>query len=292
VKQKLFKRSYATVANHTTALIDNNGVPTAATFYRSIPFEPTLPNTEILVVGPVIQINSFSLLAVIDEIAKSKHDNILICCHGTEKGLTIPIFSGNSANLTGGWADLISAYIDRKLNDDQFGRFFTDGMPPLRDLAKLYNGMEKVRKKKLNRLEIRACNVGSSKEVLEKFKLMFSCKIVIGPKIADAYGVVSFKPFLSKSSPEWVDFERKWKTRVDGGSPGSRYSLAAEKLSATTWRPHAMAENMAAVRSFEEDTNTHVGFPPDNVFLHAFLKGRSQLIFPRFPEYRQNLTKV
>lgn len=284
----------------TTAFINTNGHPYAADFFYRYPREVTLPKPEWLLIGPIVRVvqSDWNFLDLIKKINKeAKHPNILICMHGFNEGLVLPLTRSVDVNLHRLVADAIVQFAcetdeEKRISEEQFGQVL-GSMPSIRDLGELSDEINKLRSKRLNRIEIRACRVGGSDKTMRSLKRLFNCNTIVAPDIRDSYGYVNFRPFVSSESQTWQNFRRQHRHRVEGGTAGARYMVAGRRRGNTPeFDSFGIAESEAGVEAFISEHAPLIGGPlSDPVLIHGLFP-RNRFIFTRNPEYRKHLKKL
>lgn len=174
----------------TVALIDAAAHPAAAPFYRLFPFEQ-LTGAEEIKVDQVRPMRPISLEAILIEIRDRVPDrsNVLIVSHGTEIGLSVPLFSHHSHGVRGDHR-IMAAIDDAALSDSDLAQTLLIPHPQGAGGTRAHNLralVAQVKAKNLARVELRACNTGIRPDVMQTIKAFFGATRLGAPDIRDAY---------------------------------------------------------------------------------------------------------
>ena len=213
------------------AIIDagDGGLPSAATYYKFFPREPSPVKEMRLSPGTTAALKKTTLASVLDEMARVDSGGVvLLVCHGMTSGLLIDIAAGSNASVEAQSMTTLMTLADRDAAADAARKMpqITDadkeakanayvailkaaganivGKVELAEAVKAYDAwfageaqkwklkspglrdlihkMRAVQAKKLERVELRACNVGAGKKgemaVMKKF---FGCATLLAP---------------------------------------------------------------------------------------------------------------
>ena len=225
------------MAEASIAFIDTSAHPAAVPFFGVFPDEPT-PKGYVTISPKISDIRDRRVDKLLELITKRAKpgSSLVIVAHGNKQGILLNI--GNSKNQVqldseviaairrnsnGKSSDSETAHI-LKLSESEFGR-----------LKSLISSVQELQ---LDRVDLRACNVGANDVLLSQFQVFFNCQTACAPVIYDAFGLMKFGMF-SSDSMTW----KKWIDKHPGatltGQPPNRMALHA------SYQPNFMIEVLA-----------------------------------------------
>src|SRR5262245_51407572 len=174
------------------ALIDDDAHPAAIAYYSWVQHEPIsyasatgaaswmrIPSRNVLYVTPM---TLRTLLMVIQSDVAVGSD-VLICCHGTSRGLTIPLATGSPQFLS---LDNLRILNGSSSPGEIAGQAAKLGLDP-GVLKEMLTSLACVRHLVINVLAIRACDVGRNQDLLDALQVLFNSRSISAPKVLDAY---------------------------------------------------------------------------------------------------------
>lgn len=225
-----------------TALIDANGQPDADSFYTSFNMEPVLPSGTITIASRhlLYGINVTELLEQLVKVVKAGQE-VLLVCHGTKAGPSIPFEKDSDVKLQQNALKVLFGYEEGKVKaDDAATRLMLRSTIALYELVKQ---VKAVRDLKLNRLELRACEIGGDKETLKLLKRFFGCSSICAPKNFDVFGTID----ANTPGPLAIGKLLKLYPRATiTGTKPNRFGLWVSPL----LKFHAAADSQAAITSW------------------------------------------
>lgn len=176
-----------------------------AAHYTKFDFEPTIGQEKDMAVDSSADYrfsHFLSLIELLDKITSKK--SVMIVNHGLSDpqdnpiGLSLPLSS-----KSGDWkftSDIIKILADFAstsnqsnidYNEIEKSRTKAGKHIPVNLLKDIDDILRSIRAKKLiDRIEIRACNIGADQTILSQIKTIFAARIVIAPKVHMFYGTV------------------------------------------------------------------------------------------------------
>jgi hypothetical protein len=272
----------------TTAFIqsDKKGQPNAPAYYRRFPQEPT-PGAQNLTVASIKPLPSMTVVGLLRSILKTvkSQQNILLVTHGMDQGPSIPLVPQCKVSLQRNALELFE-----QLEKGEVPRQFAAGklrVSPAQ-LDRLLELIGKVRALGLNRVDLRACNVGAEMKNLEMLKRFFGCATFCAPADLDVFAPINVDPGPSSISL----FSEKHPDVPLGGTSPHRYGVYVD---IGTVDVTAAFESQRAVKEW---IAAHL--PPGGVYAggnflaHGMIpsKGKKNFIWAGEPEYRPLLVEA
>jgi hypothetical protein len=191
----------------------------AAGYYGTFTAEPLQPDKELLGIDKPVSLAAGSdLRTLFSEIKKSGCKNALIVSHGSKDGLLIHLVSGAATELSADAADVMNKLIDGTTSRDTAEKQLS---LEAKDLKALQKQIEDVRKQGIDKLVLRACNVGLNEGALAAFRKLFGSRSICAPNVRDTFGVFSAK--VASDSKFFERFAQKNGLTIDG-SPPNRFA--------------------------------------------------------------------
>lgn len=193
-----------------------HGLPMAPHWYRLNPVEPIGGQSTLTVKDSVIA-EKLTIESIFDKIMAEGNTEVIIVCHGTDMGLSIPILNASKPE------DLVHidtiTFLSLDKPSQQVVAGTTLNMPvksdkDVADIAKttapqvaaLRKKMNDVRSMKLKHVAFRACNMGNS-ETLETYRALFGAASVSAPTEFDTYGTFAMGTVANLDN--WVGQQQK-----------------------------------------------------------------------------------
>ncbi|UCC74799.1 MAG: hypothetical protein JSV86_09700 [Gemmatimonadota bacterium] len=242
-----------------------------------------------MMVGSIVEISNMTLdnlLGSVLQVAPTG-GRILVVTHGTQRGIDIPLVAGASQKASSGALGML-------MSDRQ------DVAPLLgisaAQISALRDKMNAVRQLRLERVVIRACNIGQSQHTLSVVLRFFGARSINAPRVRDAFGRAPIS-FVQANTNAWRRFTQHPRTQIFDTN-GGKFALRTIIQSRTEFRPEVKAESESAVRWWISSHLPVAGFgpsqagwqPPADLLIHALEDPISTLlVFPRQAEF---LTKL
>lgn len=274
------------------AFIDTHAHPAAMPYYAMHVNEPIPDGAKGTVkVTSRTGLEKMTLQSLLEAVLKTakKGGDVMIVCHGNDRGLLITIGRGKQGSamlMTDSLGILERVRVGRISDTEAAATLFLDaaGFKKLKDL------MTKLRTLNLNRVDIRACNCGAKKDTLEMLHAFFNCQTLCAPDLYDSYG--SIAPVVTKDAKTW----NKW--MVDNpnatieGTGDKRFGLSFTTTPGLTRiNFDALAASTDAISAW---STAHMGASGGNAPpYHGFLQTSPlSLTFAGDPGFRSHLVQV
>ena len=284
-------------AKSVTAIIDSKGHPSAEPYYKTFPYEPVLP-TGRMRVASIVEVPDMTVLSLLKAILDQDRENVLIVCHGTSAKLSLPLSESTEIELRGFNAELLADWAEGRQGEAIMKKFIKPAgawekwtsTGKLTEQQQLMARIKAVRRRNLDRVELRSCNTGSNEKTLDGLLRFFKCRLLTAPTILDGFAQIDFgTPTTRKET--WGDFRRQHRLRIDENG----YAIAGRvNISALRLRFFALARSASAIQRFADD---HIlgakGKTLGSQFPgHALVGGGSVPIFTADSAYRTHLKMV
>jgi hypothetical protein len=271
------------------AFIDSTKHPYAEPYYKAFPAEPVLPSGTLRV-SSRLKLSPMTAWTLLESITKNaqKGQDIVIVCHGTVKGLDVPLSEESSAKLDTKTFRVLKKWKSGGLAQEQAASMLSLATHQLGTFRwELADG---VRKLSLNRVEIRACNVGIRNDTLQMLKDFFGCKSLCAPKELDVFTPLGPDPIgpggiellLEKFPGAKITGKapHRFGLHVIGGAKIEFKAVAESRQAISNWmRTHLPGTEAAATSPFF----AHGIFPS---------KGRTRMVWAGEKGYRGYLARV
>jgi len=175
----------------TLALIDAAAHPAAAPFYRLFPYEPLARATDIHI-DQIREVRPISLEAILTAIRDHAQPGwcVVIVSHGTEMGLSVPLFNRHGSHGVRGDHRIMAVLDDATRSDAEVAQILLIPDPQHAGAARAHSLRElaaQVKQKRLKRIDLRACNTGIRPDVMRTIKAFFGANWLGAPDIRDSY---------------------------------------------------------------------------------------------------------
>jgi hypothetical protein len=247
------------------SFIDTAAHPLAPSYYKAMKAEPTRLNGKTAIWETFqrkpVELPHMTLRKLLASMANSvapgscsagliyPGEDVLICSHGTERQLMIPIDTGGS-NLSEQSIPLLEKCLRLEAGDETAeatvkevaGQFFISEKslkPVLRDL-------KKVRALNIGHIAFRACMIGNTPGMLACLKRLFNADSISAPNVYDGYN--TFSPKVAKDSDS---FERYLRAHpdltADGYAPDRMVVKTSKGSNSHKWKIEGLAESDYAI---------------------------------------------
>jgi hypothetical protein len=274
----------------SVAFIDTKAHPSADNYFAMFPNEPVL-DTGSINIGAIRKLPKMTvtdLLQSIENHARNSAD-ILIVCHGTDMGPSLPLSPRNQ-----------EVYLQQ--NALNALRKYGDGRSTLSNAASLmmmseaaftrfWQAVQDVRALALNRVEFRSCTVGANNDTLNLLRWFFGSRILGAPKNLDTYGWIDpGRP--TGNATTWTNWLDKFKNAKQFGSPPNRFAIHLEIDSGV--KLNAISESSQAVKDWIKTHLPTGGTYRSGKFpVHGVINNEvTDIIWAGEPGYRGYLRKV
>lgn len=288
------------------AIIDSAAQPEGFTYYDShkiIPIREELGNgTSVRSFASVSAVPDMTLLDILEtliDLAPAPGSSVLICSHGTEDSLYLPIIPGNKRALDisaiqffNGWGDLVF------LGDKKpFAGELQISVDELNYLQLLIGQVQTLR---LDHVAIRACQVGRDKQLMFELAKLFHCQSLSAPRMLDTYSGYIIPNIVDASEIQrTVDLINK------GGATTTNYFIYGDAPNRLVVqmrpKPHhrfgisSVAESRTAIDNFVKTILPEVKSPgqfaaKQTINFHALSPlTRNNFIYQSEPEYKSQI---
>lgn len=208
----------------SNAFIDNTAHPTAMLYYKQNPFEPIPDNAGgSVAIGDVAAVGDKLLSDVLAAILKSVKPggSILLVGHGTKWGLSLTVGMNRHHQVSRLQVDalaVIRTNLAGQASDDDTAAqlFLTPG-----DYKTLKERILALKKLKLARVDLRACNTGADVDTLGALLEFFDCDVLCAPDILDSFGKISIGT-PTKNPEVWQRWRKEHpRANTEGTSAGA-----------------------------------------------------------------------
>lgn len=169
-----------------TAIIHTQGVPNASSYYTMFPSEP-FSVSEWLAIRRIEPISPWHFPGLLTKVLQvgATDKEILILSHRTSDGLDIPLVPNAKKTISAQYQQLnVLASSQPVKKKAEICKITED------EVTSICRQMESVRKLKLKKVEVRACNMGGSLLTLEAYQEFFGSGSVGAPDYLDFFGTV------------------------------------------------------------------------------------------------------
>ncbi len=259
------------------AYCDATRVPGAYPYFSMFPREPILPEGYVDVKPTAI--NNMTVHALLHAVRTNKGREIVIAGHGSATQLSMHV----ARNIP--WAlneEAISVFLDnlkKAISDeDAAQRFLTN----VASFVVVRDELKKVQDLGLERVAIRACNIGKSPSLLEKLTSFFGCTKICAPKYYDLFAKLDpGQPTTDEST--WKNWLLANPQAIIEGSKPNRFALRVDP----TGQTFALADSWLAVRTWIKK-HLPSGSYDTGIFYITGILG-NKLTYPMDPNYRDQL---
>jgi hypothetical protein len=268
------------------AIIQSDEHPAAAPFYRFAPKEPVAPSG-VVKIEKRYAVEKMTAMTVFERISKyaKERGEVLVVCHGTPVGPAIPLIpypegTDGSALQQNAIVVLNNPSLDEAEAADKL--FMT-----IEELRKFREALEKVRKKKLMRIEFRACDVGANPDTLLALRNFLGADVVGGPTQKDAYTRFRLPKRFSKNG--FARWHEQHPEAVIDSTPDGNFGYEARKTSDVAFSFAWNAESAKALTAWVAERFPSARHPEKPPAIHGFFMPDDSLAFPLPDHYLSNL---
>ena len=275
-------RMMAFVAN-----LPDGGQRYAIPYYQTIPSEPVQP-AGFLPVGPIFPLGAANVYKLLAGIAHNvpKNGNVLIVSHGTGGGLNLPLTPNPKGEMARTLGVTATEVLNKYANGSMTDKDAADQLDLLTDDAKqLKEVVLRVRQIGIDKLVIRACDVGRYLATLENLRRLFGASSACAPDVFDVFGHLDLGNPVADIET-FTAFTKSDGVIVDGSSPNRfAWSVSVGNLK-------VKAESQRAVMDWVSKHFPQGNFKGKGAFAYHGLSVGNRLPFPKDPEYRTHLKQV
>jgi len=277
----------------STALIYTRAQPRALPYYTQFPKEP-IPESAggFVSIDQTVEVGDETLTTLLGTITKNvskKGQDVLCAMHGSPEGLRIEII--NRVGLEAAAMRLMLAVLEGRQEDPWvFKELRLDDKTGPAKWKPIKELIQKVRALELNRLDLRACQVGNDADTMYYLQQFFNCKVCCAPKAWDVFGQIDFGA-ATRDTETW----KKWKKE----HPRSATYGDANGVFAYEYKITGNMIDVAAMAETDEAAQAWVkrNLPPGNykngpIFYHALTPDKQRLIFAGDERYRSYLVEA
>ena len=187
-----------------TAIINSREFPYTMRYFEKFPYEPCETGFALPVSSrkPLAKWNLINVLKEM-EAAGKKDKNVVIVSHGNLKGIRCPLIAGKPASdAEMDHLNILMSKSKSKKDKAQICHITET------EVDAILAARENVLNQHLNRVELRACNLGTNLLALAALRNFFGSKIITAPKVGDYFGLVNTgKP--TKNAKDWAVFLKR-----------------------------------------------------------------------------------
>lgn len=279
------------------ALMVKAAHPAAPPYFAQFPKEPIPKSSgDFITVQKVKELKDDKLTTLLDGIINSVKPggDLLIISHGTPNGLHV-VISRKGVLLQAAALRVIRAGLEGRLDDaDVTQRLMLDNAKSWTQLKGL---IKRVQDLKLNRVDLRACNVGKAVDVLQQLQAFFNCAVCCAPKASDVYGAVTiaFPGKVKNPSADWDAWIKAHPGATLLGQPPQRFGLYYKIIDETKMTVEVKADSHDAVINWMKrnlppgHADSYRGGP---LFYHGLTPDLKSIIFAGDERYRDYLVEA
>lgn len=273
------------------AFVDTNAHPTADNFYRLFPKEPVPPakSNDFVTVDKIVSLPKMSLEKLLEEIIANvkKKGSIVTVSHGTDVAMKITIGPAkNRIGLDTSALDLFERNREGKESDGSAAsRLKMKGA----DFQKLKKAIDDVRALELDRVDMRACRIGSNAFTMSRFRGFFNCKTLSAPIIYDTFGPIPVGRIVgdARSFDRWLKQHKKAQLH---GAPPNRFALQYV-IGGSNVALDACAESQQAIDDWVANHLPKGKYTKGPLFYHG-VTDKARIVFSGEPAFRSNLAEM
>lgn len=267
----------------TIAFVASAQQPSAQPYYKVFLSEPVQPSG-FLVVDDVVPLKSIDVFNLLMAIARRASENVLTVTHGVGGGgLDIPLVPKKKNSSLG--RDQIVV-----LNKCADGSFTVDEaaarleLLPI-DVFALRQAILNVRRHGINKLVMRACELGSHPDTLEDLRRLFGATSACAPDNLDLFAII--RGPLPASKRDFAKFIDSTGVIVEGSVP-NRFAWKADRVGLKV-NFKVKIESQIALADWISRHFPKGKYPGRGTFhIHTQISD-DRIIFPLDPEYRKHL---
>ena len=288
------------------AIVDNTAQPEGFLYYnnhKNIAIREELGNgTKVRCFASVSAIPNMSFLDILETIVDLKlptGSSLLICSHGTETSLYLPVYPENkralditALQLFNGWGELV--YFGNKA---QMASELQVSVDQLDYLQMLIGQVQALR---IDHVAIRACQVGRDPQLMAELAKVFHCQNLSAPKMLDTYSEYLIPKVIAVDEfQKAVDEIGKGKAKTTNyfiyGNAPNRLIVQMRPKPHHRFGLSSVAESRAAIDSFIKTILPEVQNPGQfqagqSVYFHALSPlTRNSFTFQSDPGYEANI---
>jgi hypothetical protein len=274
------------------ALVYTRAQPAALPYYTLFPKEP-IPKAsgEFVAVEKTVGVEDETLTTMLKTILKNVKagGNLLCTMHGSPWGLRIQII--NRVGLEAAAMRLMLAVLEGRQPDSWvFKELRLDdragpaAWKPIKEL------IQKVRALEINRLDLRACQVGDDPDTMYYLQRFFNCKVCCAPSVWDVFGVINLgSPTKSKETWEaWLKQHKRANRHGDSsGVFAYEYTITGNQISVD-----AMADSEEAAKAWVKRNLPPGNYSRGPIHYHALTPDKQRLVFAGEEKYREYLVEA
>jgi hypothetical protein len=281
------------------ALINTAAHPAAVPYFTQYPLEP-IPNKKFVTIDKVGELvdkvkvhghetasqltNLTTLLTAILGKAKAGGD-LVIVMHGNDAGLFIRIATGIGFNLPAMRA--LDMGLGGRAEDDETQKLLH--LTP-NEWTSLKAQMLKMQALGLNRVDLRACVVGSDPDVMWYLQRIFNCAVCCAPKLYDFYGLMDLGA-PTKDPKVWEKWSASHPRANIQTFPSGRFAFD-HTISENSIKVQAMTDSQEAAAEWVARNLPKGTYSSGPIFFHGLTDKKSPLIFAGDPRYRDSLVEA
>lgn len=295
------------------AFIDSAAHPIAVKYYQKVKGEPIKTAGQFGTIiwesfGRTIELPNMNLRKLLASMAGSiapgsnsgglvyPAASVLICCHGTQTQLAMPVDSGGanvyteSIKLLEQCQKLNSTATDYKASVADYALRLKISADALKGILA---DLKKVQALGIDHVAFRACNIGNTPMLLAALKRLFNAGSISAPNVYDAYN--NFNPKTAKDAKAFDKYlKENPQALIDGTTPDRMAIVTREGSKKGGWKIEGLAESSMSLpywynRKYglsEMTPQAGVAFPIHAMVLDKITYG---VVFPGDKEYMSRL---
>lgn len=239
------------------------------------PIEPVLPKGDITV-GKVVEVGRITVITLLTAIIAGKVPkgaDILVVAHGVDEGLTIPLAPGSKSMLQIDAVSVLREVVAGTVTGRQGARRLLIKEAELTQLLQLRKAILKL---KLQRVELRACTIGSKVATLKELRWFFGSDSLSAPVVFDAYGVLG-NGTPTTNPDTWAAWLKAYPGAVVEGTHPNRFAWEGPP---GLLIEHWLADSHQAVKDWIAGQHPGAKWRSGQILYHCFLE-TSSLVFPK-----------
>lgn len=265
----------------------------AGPYYTLFPVEPTPSGSAadwIQTDAKHVRLSAQTLSELLKSLASTatQGGNVLIVCHGTNRGLHFHVGdTSQEVFLETEPLTAIQQNLEGKVTDDNTEKILKLKPGFYKNLKAL---ILKVQSLALNRIDVRACDTGKNSIAMSQLQVFFNCNTFCAPKLLDSFGEINYG--RNGTDPNvWKTWLRDHRNHKYWGTPPDRFALSLDF--SRTVKLDALAESTKAITDW---VASHL--PPSTVFTSGSqlryhgLTNLKSMVFAGEAEFRAQLVEA
>jgi hypothetical protein len=266
----------------------------AGLHYRAFPWEPLQAPGNVLDIAEIRPL--VTIMDLLQSIARGSMKNVLVACHAAigqhgATGLKIPVVhGGRSTYFEDGVFDLLGPGDHGGFQEQEVAKQLK---LPAADLKSMQALAETVRKRNLDRLVLRGCELGIAPAVLMQIKKVFGCTYLEAPIPPVFFDSLPTSPHhgtgLDQARANWLANPRRSHATAENGV---YWVVIPEIKNKYKVELQLFADSAAALASWVSHHFGEGRFSPGQELHWEAIRAGDALVFPNDPQYRNWLVAI